>query len=70
MLLLTEDLWAYSVDYEDLGKTTGAMAAKILNGTDISTIACSKSANFPLSLREDFFTSTGIAVPESIQSNT
>jgi len=58
----------YSVDYENLGETTGKMAAKILNGVDISTIPCSKSESFPLSLREDFFTNTGIAIPESIQA--
>ena len=58
----------YSVDYTNLGETTGKMAVKILNGTDISTIPCSKSESFPLTLREDFFNTTGIAVPDSIQA--
>ena len=58
----------FSVDYEILGETTGKMAAKILNDEDISTIACSKSESFPLALRDDFFTTTEIAIPEAIQA--
>lgn len=58
----------FSVDYTNLGETTGKMAAKILQGTDITTIPCSKSETFPLSVRPDFFTATGIAIPSAIQS--
>ena len=58
----------YSVDYYTLGQTTGKMAAKILNGTDPSTIECSLSDSFPLELNSDFFTATGISVPAAIQA--
>jgi len=57
----------FSVDYEILGETTGKMASKILNGEDITTIACSKSETFPLAIRDDFFTTTEIAIPQAIQ---
>lgn len=58
----------YSVDYYTLGQTTGKMAAKILNGTDPSTIECSLSDSFPLELNSDFFTATGITIPTAIQA--
>lgn len=58
----------YSVDYTLLGQTTGKMAVKILNGTDIKTIPCSLADAFPLALNQDFFTSTGIQIPSSIQA--
>jgi putative ABC transport system substrate-binding protein len=58
----------FSVDYKLLGKTTGKMAAKILNGTDPSTIDCSLADSFPLELNSSFFTATGIIIPESISA--
>jgi putative ABC transport system substrate-binding protein len=57
----------FSVDYAILGKTTGAMAAKILKGEDIAKIDVSLAASFPMGVNEDFFTETGIAIPASIQ---
>lgn len=57
----------YTVDYTILGQTTGKMAAKILKGTDISSIDCSLSDSFPLDINESFFTATGIAIPSDLK---
>lgn len=56
----------FSVSYTTLGETTGAMAADLLDGKDIADITCSLSASFPLEMNNDFFTSTGIAIPENL----
>jgi putative tryptophan/tyrosine transport system substrate-binding protein len=58
----------FGVDYYKLGQKTGDMAASILGGTDISTISCAVSDSFPLSLNQQFFTDTGIAIPDSVKS--
>lgn len=58
----------FGVDYYSLGQQTGKMASAILNGTDISTLSCSVSDSFPLSINNDFFTSTGIAIPDSVKA--
>lgn len=59
----------YSVDYTDLGKTTGEMAVRLLNGEDINSIPCSLSSSFPLSVNDTFFSSTGITLPDDIPQN-
>jgi len=56
----------YSVDYTLLGKTTGKMAVRILKGEKISSITCSLSDSFPLEINEEFFTKTGLSLPDSL----
>lgn len=56
----------YSVSYSNLGETTGNMAADILDGKDISTIAPSYSSSFPLTINQSFFSDTGITLPSGI----
>ncbi|MFA6829487.1 MAG: ABC transporter substrate-binding protein [Bacilli bacterium] len=59
----------YSVSYSNLGKTTGDMVASLISGTDIADITCSYSSSFPLVINEDFFTETGIVLPDEIPDN-
>lgn len=59
----------YSVSYSDLGKTTADMVAKLLGGTDIKDITCSLSSTFPLTVNQDFFTTTGISLPTDIPTS-
>jgi putative ABC transport system substrate-binding protein len=59
----------YSVSYKTLGETTGTMAADILDGKDVSTIAPSYSSSFPLSTNPDFFSKTGLTLPSDIPSS-
>lgn len=59
----------YSVSYKTLGENTGAMAADILDGKSISSITPSYSSSFPLTINQDFFTRTGLTLPEGIPSS-
>lgn len=56
----------YSVSYKTLGETTGTMAADILDGKEISSITPSYSSSFPLTINQDFFSTTGITLPSDI----
>lgn len=58
----------YSVDYKILGETTAKMALKILkNEAKVEDIPVSYSESFPLEINEDFFTQSGIEIPDSIK---
>lgn len=58
----------YTVDYRDLGETTGKMAVQILKGeAKVEDIDVSYSATFPLIINQDFFTESGIEIPQAVK---
>ena len=57
---------AYGFDYYDLGKQTGAMAAKVLSGTPISQIPVEFAANLQLSINEKAAAAQGVTIPQDL----
>lgn len=55
------------LDYFNLGKQTGVMAAKVLNGTDISTINFETVAETQYRINEDTASALGITIPDSVK---
>ena len=59
----------YGVDYKELGKQTGAIAAKILNGEkEAKDIPFEKTQKFSLKINEEFFKSSGIELPNDLNN--
>ena len=57
----------FGVDYKELGKQTGVMAANILNGSkEAKDIPFEKSKSFDLQINEDFFIKSGIELPNEL----
>ncbi len=56
----------YGFDYYDLGKQTGAMAAKILSGTPIADIPVQFAENLQLSVNEKAATAQGVTLPQDL----
>ncbi len=54
------------LDYVALGKQTGAMAAKVLSGVDISTIGSEYVAESKLTINQAVADTLGITVPEEL----
>ena len=57
---------AYGFDYYDLGKQTGAMAAKVLSGTPISDIPVEFAKNLQLSVNEKAAAAQGVTLPQDL----
>ena len=57
---------AYGFDYYDLGKQTGAMAAKVLAGTPISDIPVEFAQNLQLSVNEKAAAAQGVTLPQDL----
>jgi putative tryptophan/tyrosine transport system substrate-binding protein len=57
---------AYGFDYLDLGKQTGAMAAKVLSGTPISDIPVEFAKNLQLSVNEKAAAAQGVTLPQDL----
>jgi putative tryptophan/tyrosine transport system substrate-binding protein len=57
---------AYGFDYYDLGKQTGAMAAKILSGTPIADIPVEFAQNLQLSINEKAAAAQGVTIPQDL----
>ena len=57
---------AYGFDYYDLGKQTGAMAAKVLSGTPVSQIPVEFAANLQLSINEKAAAAQGGTIPQDL----
>ena len=57
---------AYGFDYYDLGKQTGAMAAKVLSGTPVSEIPVEFAANLQLSVNEKAAAKQGVTIPQDL----
>ena len=57
---------AYGFDYYDLGKQTGAMAAKVLSGTPISDIPVEFAQNLQLSVNEKAAAAQGVTLPQDL----
>ncbi len=55
------------LDYVALGKQTGAMAAKVLNGEDISNIPFETITEYSLYVNSDALASLGLEVPEDLK---
>ncbi len=55
------------LDYVALGKQTGAMAAKVLNGEDISNIPFETITEYSLYVNNDALTKLGLSVPENLK---
>ena len=59
----------YGVDYKELGKQTGAMAAKILSGSKkAQDIPFEKTNKFSLKINNEFFKSSGIEIPSDLNN--
>ncbi len=57
---------AYGFDYYDLGKQTGAMAAKVLSGTPVADIPVEFAANLQLSINEKAAAAQGVTIPQDL----
>ena len=57
---------AYGFDYYDLGKQTGAMAAKVLSGTPIADIPVEFAKNLQLSVNEKAAAAQGVTIPQDL----
>jgi putative ABC transport system substrate-binding protein len=57
---------AYGFDYYDLGKQTGAMAAKILTGTPPGQIPVEFAQNLQLSINEKAAAAQGVTIPQDL----
>lgn len=57
---------AYGFDYYDLGKQTGAMAAKILSGTPPGQIPVEFAKNLQLSINEKAAAAQGVTIPQNL----
>ena len=57
---------AYGFDYYDLGKQTGAMAAKILSGTAPGQIPVEFAKNLQLSINEKAAAAQGVTIPQTL----
>jgi putative ABC transport system substrate-binding protein len=57
---------AYGFDYYDLGKQTGAMAARVLSGTPISDIPVEFAKNLQLSVNEKAAAAQGVTLPQDL----
>ena len=57
---------AYGFDYYDLGKQTGAMAAKLLSGTPVSDIPVEFAQNLQLSINEKAAAAQGVTIPQDL----
>lgn len=61
-------LASVTIDYNELGKLTGAMAAKIIEGADIKTMPIQYTENPELVVNEKAATELGITIPDDIKS--
>jgi putative tryptophan/tyrosine transport system substrate-binding protein len=57
---------AYGFDYYDLGKQTGAMAAKILGGTPVADIPVEFAKDLQLSVNEKAAAAQGVTIPQDL----
>lgn len=55
------------LDYVELGKQTGAMAARVLNGEDITTIPFETISEYSLYVNNDALASLGLSVPDDLK---
>ena len=55
------------LDYVALGKQTGAMAAKVLNGEDIASIPYETISEYSLYVNSDVLSNLGLSVPDSLK---
>ena len=55
------------LDYVELGKQTGAMAARVLNGEDITTIPFETISEYSLYVNNDALSSLGLSVPDDLK---
>lgn len=56
----------YGFDYYDLGKQTGAMAAKLLSGTPVADVPVEFAANLQLSVNEKAAAAQGVTIPQDL----
>ena len=59
---------AISIDYVALGKVTGGMAIKVLNGTNITTMPVEKISDGTPVVNTDVLTNFGITLPDAYSS--
>ncbi len=57
---------AYGFDYYDLGKQTGAMAAKILGGASVGQTPTEFAKNLQLSMNEKAAAAQGVTIPQDL----
>lgn len=62
-------LASVAIDYTDLGKLTGEMAAQIIEGSDVKTMAVQYAENPELVINETAADELGITIPDDIKSN-
>ncbi len=62
-------LASITISYSDLGKTTGEMAAKIIEGADVSTMPIGYAPNPQLMLNTDTVSELGITIPADIEAS-
>lgn len=62
-------LASVAIDYTDLGKLTGKMAAQIIEGSDVKTMPVQYAENPELVINETAADELGITIPDDIKSN-
>ncbi len=62
-------LASVTISYSDLGKATGEMAVKIIEGADISTMPIGYAPNPELMINTDTVSELGITVPADIEAS-
>lgn len=62
-------LASVTIDYNELGKLTGKMAAQVIEGADISTMPIQYTENPELIVNEDVAAELGITIPDDIKAN-
>lgn len=60
---------AYAFDYKDLGRQTGRMVARILNGQSISDTPVEYAEDLQLAINPTSAEAMGLTIPEDIQSS-
>lgn len=58
------------VDYFELGKQTGIMAAKVLNGEDISTLSIQKSNSTTITINKETADALGLTISEELKARS
>ena len=61
-------LASVAIDYTDLGKLTGKMAAQIIEGADIKTMPIQYAENPELVINETAAAELGITIPDDIKA--
>ncbi len=62
-------LASVTISYTDLGKTTGEMAVKLIEGADISTMPIGYAPNPELMINTDTIADLGITIPADIEAS-